>query len=145
VIRAWLAVLAFACAGSAAAQSVSSEGVTVHYAALSSSELDPDLARALGILRSPQRLLVNVAVRTGAPGHEVAVPASVAVLVRDPTGLALAPRMRRVGDAGAEYWLGEHLIDTDTRLRFEIEVRVPGRTSPIRAVFAQDFFVAPNP
>ena len=140
-MRALPAVLALACAGPAAAQSVSSEGITVHYAAMSSSELDPAVARALGIVRSPQRVLLHVAVRAGGRGHERTVPAEVTALVRDPGGLALAPHLRRHDDAGAEYWLGEHRIADDTRLRFEVEVRVPGRASPIRAVFAKEFFV----
>jgi hypothetical protein len=141
LIRAALALLALAFAGGASAQSVSSEGVTVHYAAMPSSELDPQVARALGIVRSPTRVLLHVAVRAGERGHEHTVPAEVTALVRDPAGLALAPRLRRHDDAGAEYWLAEHRIEADTRLRFEVEVRVPGRASPIRAVFARDFFV----
>ena len=141
MIRTWLAILAFAFCGTAAAQSVTSDGITVHYAAWPSSELDPDVARALGIVRSAQRVLLQVAVRRGEPGLEVAVPAEVSVLVRDPDGRALAPRMRRIDAGRAEYWLGEHRIEADTRLRFEVEVRVPGRTAPIRAVFAQDFFI----
>ena len=113
----------------------------MHYVAMSSSELDPAVARALGIVRSPQRVLIHVAVRAGERGHERTVPAEVTALVRDPNGLALAPNVRRHVDDGAEYWLAEHRIADDTRLRFEVEVRVPGRTSPIRAVFAREFFV----
>lgn len=138
---AGLAALAFAVlALPAAAQSVTVDGVTVHYAALPGDALDPEVARALGIVRSPRRVLVNVAVRRGPPGREQVVPAQVDVRVRDARGDLPAPRMRAVRDAGGDYHLGEVRIDGQATLAFAVEVRLPGRTTPIRATFTRDFF-----
>jgi hypothetical protein len=137
-----LAAAALASAG-ASAQSVRSGEVTVHYAAIPASTLDAGVARSLGIVRSPQRVVLNVAVRTGEPGRERSLPAQVLVQVHPPAGRSQAPRMRAVRDGEGLYYLGETHLESDARLRFEIEVRVEGRVTPIRAVFARDFFVGP--
>lgn len=137
---AWLLLLAFTTAP-AAAPSTTVDGITVHYAAVPGTQIDATVARELGIVRSPRRIVLNVAVRAGEPGRERSVPADVTVLVRDANGLATAPRMRLHDAGGAAYWLGEARIEDDATLRFEVEVRVAGRTAPIRAVFAREFFV----
>ena len=137
----WLAWLLLALAATpAAAQSVTVDGITVHYAAVAGTEIASDVARQLGIVRSPQRILINVAVRRGEPGHEQAVPADVSVQVLDGDARS-APRMRLHADGGAQYWLGEARIDGDARLRFEVDVRVPGRVAPITVAFSREFFV----
>ena len=145
--RAWLALVAGLAllAGNAAAQSVTVDGVTVHYAALPGSELDAEVARSLGIVRSARVIVVNVAVREGAPGHEQVVPAQVDVRVSDASGPLATPRMRTVRDAGGDYHLGELRIERDTRLAFAVEVRIAGRATPIRAAFSQDVFAGPGP
>jgi hypothetical protein len=147
VKRSWLALVAGLAllAGPAAAQSVTVDGVTVHYAALPGDELDADVARVLGIVRSSRVIVVNIAVREGAPGHENVVPAQVDVRVRDAAGPLATPRMRVVRDAGGEYHLGEVRVERDTRLAFAVEVRLAGRATPIRAVFSQDVFAGPGP
>ena len=148
MIRHLVAAAALAFAGlalPAAAQSVTVDGITVHYAAVPGDALDPEVARALGIVRSPRRVVINIAVRRGPPGREQAVPAQVDVRVRDARGDLPAPRMRAVHDAGGDYHLGEVRIDGEAHLAFVVEVRVAGRQLPIRATFARDFFPGPGP
>ena len=95
-------------------------------------------------MRSPQLVVVSVAVRSGPPGREQAVPAQVDVRVRDAKGDLPAPRMRRVHDAGGDYHLGEVRIEGTTTLAFAIDVRVDGRATPIRATFTREFFASPG-
>jgi hypothetical protein len=127
-------------AAPAAAQSITVDGVTVHYAALPGSEFDPQVAQPLGIVPSANVVVINVAVRTGPLGQEVAVPAQVDVRVSDARGDLPPPRMRPVQDRGGDYHLGEVRIDGPTQLSFTVEVRLAGRATPIRAVFSRDFF-----
>ncbi|MGH8028356.1 MAG: DUF4426 domain-containing protein [Arenimonas sp.] len=146
---AWRIALAFALSVTgierAPAQSVTVDGITVHYAALPASELDESLARRLGIVRSDKRVLLNIAVRTGPVGQEQVVQAQVDVRVRDAAGDLPSPRMREVHDAGGDYHLGEVRIAGQAHLAFVVEVRVAGRTTPIRATFDRDFFPGPGP
>jgi hypothetical protein len=141
-MRGWALLLLAAIAPAASAQSTTVDGITVHYAAFAGSDLDPEVAQPLGIVRSDQVIVVNVAVRTGAPGHEAVVPAQVEVRVSDAHGALPAPRMRAVHDRGGDYHLGEVQIDGPTQLAFVVEVTVAGRAAPIRAVFTRDFFLA---
>jgi hypothetical protein len=127
-------------ATSAAAQSTTVDGITVHYAALPGSEFAPEVAQPLGIVRSSEVVVINVAVRTGPVGQEQVVPAQVDVRVSDPRGDLPAPRMRAVRDRGGDYHLGEVRIDGPTQLSFAVEVRIAGRATPIRAVFSREFF-----
>ena len=136
---AWLAFALFA--APAAAQSITVDGVTVHYAALPGSAFDPAVAQPLGIVRSDDIVVINVAVRTGPPGQEQPVPARVDVRVSDANGDLPPPRMRVVRDGGGDYHLGEVRIDGPTQLSVTVEVRLAGRATPIRAVFARDFFI----
>jgi hypothetical protein len=102
------------------------------------------VARALGIVRSARRVVINVAVRRGPPGREQAVPAQVDVRVRDARGNLPTPRMRAVRDAGGDYHLGEVRIAGEAHLAFVVEVRMAGRNLPIRAAFERDFFPGPG-
>ena len=124
----------------AAAQSTTVDGITVHYAALPGSEVAPEVAQPLGIVRSSEVVVISVAVRTGPVGQEQLVPAQVDVRVSDARGDLPPPRMRAVHDRGGDYHLGEVRIDGATQLSFTVEVRVAGRATPIRAVFTREFF-----
>ncbi|HEX5693313.1 MAG TPA: DUF4426 domain-containing protein, partial [Arenimonas sp.] len=61
----------------AAQNSVRSGDLVVHYNAVPTTSLTPDVARQYGITRSANRALVNVSVRRGTPGADEAVPAQV--------------------------------------------------------------------
>jgi hypothetical protein len=139
-----LVALLAAFARPAAAQSITVDGITVHYAALQASGLEPEVAQPLGILRSDKVVVIQVAVRTGAPGHEQVVPAQVDVRVTDARGALPTPRMRAVADRFGDYHLGEVRIDGATTLSFTVEVRIAGRALPIRAVFEREFFAEPT-
>ena len=125
----------------AAAQSVSSGDITVHYSAIPTTTLTPEVARQYGITRSASRALVNIAVRKGKPGADVAVPSTVTVTVTNLNGQRQAINMREVKEGEAVYYLGETRVNGNETLSFEVEVRTPDRSEPIRASFRQEFFV----
>ncbi len=136
-----LALIAFTVSSFAASQSVRSGDITVHYSAIPTTTLTPAVASQYGITRSAGRALVNVAVRKGKPGLDVAVPSTVMVWVTNLNGQRQALTMREVKEGEAVYYLGETRINDNEALDFEIEVRPNGGKTPIRATFRQEFFV----
>lgn len=139
-LRFMLLALALLAPLVAAAQSVSSGDITVHYSAIPTTRLAPEVARQYGITRSSSRALVNIAVRQGKPGADKALPSKVSAWVTNLNGQRQALSLREVRDGEAVYYLGETRINGHETLAFEIDVLPPGAKEPIRAVFRQEFF-----
>lgn len=126
----------------AQAESVRSGEYTLHYSAMPSTMITPEVARAAGITRSSSRALLNVAVRRDSDdGLGEPVPAVVTANVRNPVGQLQTPRMREVREADAIYYLGEARFSDRDTLDFEIEATVQGEPRPIRVRFSQQFFI----
>lgn len=123
----------------AAANVQRSGDLRVHYNAVPTATLAPEVARQYGITRSANRVLLNVAVRRGEPGADAAVPARVEASVINLAGQRLDLRMREVRDGDAVYYLGEARVSGQDTLRFEITVTVEGQ-APVRVDFSQAFF-----
>ncbi len=95
----------------------------VHYNAVRTDLLTPDVARAYGIERSANRVLLNVAMLQKTPGG-AAVPVDGAVTVRAHNLNAQLKdlQLRRVQEATAVYFIGEVGISGDEILVFNITV-----------------------
>lgn len=124
----------------AGAGSMRTGDLSVHFNALPSTELTPEVARQYGVTRSANRALVNVAIRRGEPGADVAVAAEVKVVATNLAGQRSDVRMREVRDGEALYYLGEARIAGQDTLTFELQVRVAGEAQPMAATFKQEFF-----
>ena len=111
----------------------------VYFNALPSTELTPDVARQYGITRSANRALLNVSVRRGEPGADVAVPAQVQAVATNLSGQRMDVRLREVRDGDALYYLGDARISGQDTLTFELTVTVEGE-APMTATFKQEFF-----
>mgnify|MGYP002780680886 CR=1 FL=1 len=114
--------------------------ITVHFNALPTTTLAPEVARANGITRSANRALVNIAVRQGEPGADRAVTARVTVTATNLAGQRSELRMREVREGDAIYYLGEARVAGNDTLSFELTVTPEGAERPIRTVFRQEFF-----
>lgn len=138
-------VLAFACllaAGSLAAQNSQRSGeFIVHYNAIPTTTLKPEVARQYGVTRSASRALLNIAVQrqTEAP-LPVAITATVSASASLLTGQRQSIPLREVRDGDAIYYLGEARVSHEESLEFDIEVLPEGREEPIRIRFSQTFF-----
>lgn len=141
-IAVTLSTLLFAVAmGPAQAESVRSGRYTVHYSAMPSTLIAPEVARAAGITRSSSRALLNVAVRADSDdGLGEPVAAEVTANVRNSVGQLQSLRMREVREADAVYYLGDARFSDRDTLDFEIEVMIEGETRPVRVRFNQQFF-----
>lgn len=118
---------------------VRSGDLVLHYNALPTTSLTPDVARQYGITRSANRALVNVSVRRGTIGADEAVPAQVRVAVTNLSGQRSDLRMREVREGEAIYYLAEARIQGQDTLNFEVEATVEG-AAPLKATFRQEFF-----
>lgn len=124
----------------AAQNSVRAGDLVVHYNAVPTTSLTPDIARQYGITRSANRALVNVSIRRGPPGADEAVPAQVSVAVTNLNGQRSDLRVREVREGEAIYYLAEARIQGKETLDFEVEVTAEGATAPLQARFRQEFF-----
>jgi hypothetical protein len=148
-MRSTTAIAALAClyllagvAAPAAGQSATAPGgVTVHYSALSTLELRPEIARAYSITRSGARALLNVAVQQRqADGTSHAITATVEAAATNLAGQRQDLRLREVRDGEAIYYLAEPRIAARDTLDFALSVLPEGAAAPITVRFRQEFF-----
>jgi hypothetical protein len=114
---------------------------TVHYNALTTDALQPAIARAYGITRSKNRVLLNVTVlkrvmgTTGKP-----VSADVSARAINLNNQLKTMEMREVDDGGGIYYLGEVTVDHGETLTFIVEVSPEGTHNTYTFEFQQRFF-----
>lgn len=132
-----------AIAADAAAQnsnSVQVGDVTVHYNALPTTVLSPEVARQYGITRSAGRALLNVAILRSIEGTDTPVPATVTAAATNLNGQRQDLTMREVREGDAIYYLAEARFQDQETLTFELEVTTSGLDQPINTRFQHQFF-----
>lgn len=134
-----LAALLLALSAPSRAGSMTAGDITVHFNALPTTSLAPEVARQSGVTRSANRALVNVAVRQGEPGADRALPATVRLVAVTQNGQRNPLPAREVREGDAIYYLAEARISGHETLIFELEV-VPQGAAAMRTVFRQEFF-----
>ena len=114
----------------------------IHYNALSSSLITPEVAKAYGIKRSDSRALINIAVLKNA-GDQMAsaVKAKVTTSGRNLTGQTRNVDMREIDDGdGAIYYIGELSVRNMETFDFTVMVSVEGQNKPFKVKFRQQFY-----
>ena len=114
----------------------------VHYNALSSSLITPEVAKAYGIRRSDSRALINISVLKNAEGQTAkAVKAKVTASGRNLTGQTRNVEMREIDDGdGAIYYIGELSVRNMETFDFTVVVLVEGQSEPFNVKFRQQFY-----
>ncbi|MDT8319067.1 MAG: DUF4426 domain-containing protein [Xanthomonadales bacterium] len=114
----------------------------VHYNALTTSFLPPEVAKTYGIQRSSSRALLNVTVLKkvmDTPGSPVS--ANVDVSAINLTGQRRDIEMREIREPkGAIYHLGVFPVHNRELYRFTVQVNVEGEKNPLLVKFQQQFF-----
>lgn len=129
----------------AAQQALQFDEYTVHYTALNSSLIAPEVAKVYGIQRSGSRALLNVSVLKNT-GSElpVAVHAKVTATGRNLTGQIRSIEMREIVEGGeggeAIYYIGEMTVRNMETFDFSVEVTPEGMDAPFEVNFRQQFF-----
>ena len=125
----------------ACAQQLRDGAFTAHYAAMSSTDLSPEIAARYGIRRGDGLGLLIVNTRQdNADGTSHAVLASAQGLVRDLLGDTQALKLRRVQIDGGDDLLAEFSFTPLQVLRFELTVQPQGAPRPLTVNFQQQFF-----
>jgi len=118
------------------------EDYIVHYNALSSSLITPEVAKAYGIQRSDSRALINISVLKNVEDQPAtAVKAKVTTSGRNLTGQTRVVEMREVNDGdGAIYYIGELSVRNMEMFDFTVVVTPEGQNKPFNVKFRQQFY-----
>ena len=114
----------------------------VHYNALSSSLITPEVAKAYGIRRSDSRALINISVlKNNGDQLATAVKAKVTASGRNLTGQTRNVDMREIDDGdGAIYYIGELSVRNMETFDFTVMVLVEGQHEHFKVKFRQQFY-----
>jgi hypothetical protein len=114
----------------------------VHFNALRTDTLTPQIASSYGIQRSNSRVMLNVTILRKQADHEPRKPveAAVAVDAYNLNGQLKNLEMRRVSEGEAIYYIGEVSISGTEILVFDITVTPTGETAPLTMKFKREFY-----
>jgi hypothetical protein len=115
---------------------------TIHYNALRSSMLTPEVAKAYDIRRSDSRALINISVLKNTENQTTnAVKASVTTSGRNLTGQTRKVEMREINEGdGAIYYIGELSVRNMETFDFTVLVTPEGQSKPFTLKFRQQFY-----
>jgi hypothetical protein len=114
----------------------------VHYNAVRTDALTPEVARSYGIQRSMNRVMLNVTVLHKEADHAPRKPieADVKVDAYNLNGQLKDIEVRRVSEGDAIYYIGEVSIGGAEILVFDIAVTPTGMQAPLTVKFKREFF-----
>lgn len=137
-----LAATLMVTAGANAEQFVQVGDYEIHYSAVSTRFLTPEVAQANNIPRSANRGLVNVSVRERKEdGSTRLVNASIQGNVSGLTGSQESLSFRTVHDGDATYHLAPFTMQHDEAMRFDLDVRYDRNAAPEPVNFIQRFYI----
>lgn len=114
----------------------------VHYNALRTDMLMPEIARSYGIQRSSSRVMLNVTILRKEADHAPRKPVdgTVQVDAYNLNGQLKNIEIRRLSEGDAIYYVGEVSISGQEILVFDITVTPTGETAPIKVKFKREFY-----
>jgi len=111
----------------------------VHYNAVRTDSLTPEIARNYGIERSTNRVMLNVTVLRKDAAARKPVPAEVKVDARNLNEQLKDLELRRISEGEAIYYIGEVSISGTEILVFDITVTPEGTQTPLSVKFTREF------
>lgn len=125
-----------------AQQAQNFQDYTVHYNALKSSLISPEVARVYGIQRSDSRALINISVlKNTGNALPTAVKATVTASARNLTGQTRKIEMRQIDEGDdAIYYIGELSVRNMETFNFTVMVTPEGQSKPFNLKFRQQFY-----
>jgi len=122
----------------AAASSVDIGDHIVHFSALSTDQLPPEVARTYNIVRSKDRAMLNVSVLE--EGTNTPVTAEVSVKTVNLTGQLKNVTMRMIREQEAIYYIGETPVANRETLIFDISITPDGVADSSDVRFKRQFY-----
>lgn len=108
----------------------------VHYNAIATGLLQPEVARGYGIVRSRNQALLTVSVlKAGKP-----VPARIEAEATNPNDQLQRIAMRELTEGEAVYYIGTFAVDHLEKLRFRLDIQPRGADRDFELKFEQRFF-----
>ena len=113
----------------------------VHFNAISTDQLQPEVARAYNITRSKNRAMLNVSIIRKVPGTiGQSVAGSVSANANNLTGQLKNLTLRQVQEGDAIYYIGDVAVANGETLVFNIDVTPINETSRFSVRFSRQFF-----
>ena len=113
----------------------------VHYNAVRSDELSAEVARAYGIERSSNRVMLNVSILRKEPdGRTMPMDGSVQASAHNLNGQLKDVQVRRVTEGDSVYFIGDVGISGTEILVFDIEATPEGQPGTYTVQFKREFF-----
>lgn len=117
--------------------SVTVDDHTIHFNALLTDRLPPEVARQYNIVRSNSRAMLNVTI-INADGSSAT--GNVTVKTVNLTGQLKNVQMRKIEEQEAIYYIGEIPVANSETLVFDISVTPDGVDDPIEVRFQRQFY-----
>lgn len=136
-----LALVLFLPFAAQAEQAQKFDDVEIHYNALSTIDLTPEIARNYKLTRSKSRGLLTISVlKKNSMGASYPVPAEVKVNAITVYNQLVSVDMREIKEGSAIYYLGEYGIVLPETLKFSISVKPEGSAKPHSFEYQQSFY-----
>ena len=115
--------------------------VEVHYNALSTNDLKPEIAKNYGITRSKGRGLLTLSVlKKNNVGVSYPVPAEIKVNATTIYSQLINVDMREIKEGSAIYYIGEFRMAPPETLKFSISVKPEGAAQAYSFDYPQSFY-----
>lgn len=130
------------CANAQAQQSQDFGEYVVHYNAINTNFIPPQIAQGYGIQRSSSRVLLNITVLKKVLDTPASpVKADVIASATNLTGQRREIEIREINDAeGAIYYLGEFPVHNMETFNFVVEATPKGQNEALTVKFLQQFY-----
>lgn len=117
------------------------DDVEIHYNALPTNDLTPEVARNYKLTRSKSRGLLTISVlKKNGMGASYPVAAEVKVNAITVYNQLVSVDMREIKEGSAIYYLGEYWIVAPETLKFNISVKPDGSARPYSFDYQQSFY-----
>ncbi len=114
----------------------------IHYNAITTDILSPEIASTYDIRRSKSQAMLNIAVlKKTDDGLGEPVEADIEVLAANLNGQQKAVSVRLVSEQNARYYIGQLGIAHMETLRFNLSVKPSGSDETFEVTFSQQFYV----
>lgn len=125
-----------------AEQKIEDDNYIVHYSAINTTMLTPEVAKASGITRSRKRGMLNIAVQKKQKSGKIeGVLAQLDGKVSNLIGQQRTLDFNVITEGAAIYYLAEFFLDNGERLSFEINVQPTPQYRGLKVSFDQTFFI----
>lgn len=140
-LHSLLALVLFLPFAAQAEQAQKFDDVEIHYNALSTNDLTPEVAKSYKLTRSKGRGLLTISVlKKNGRGASYPVPAEIKVNVVNIYSQLTNIGMREIKEGSAVYYLGEYWIVAPETLKFNISVKPEGSAQPYSFEYQQSFY-----